>query len=135
MIALGAIYLAFLAYAVIHVVDRISTRAGLEPIYVDSGRFYGRQLPLMPNSSTCTEEGIQRFAADVASWETNSANWLAAHMGETARDRFLDPSDYVAVSFSGCGGGIPSFNEVMNRLRRDRKNLSIIIESRAYYGD
>jgi hypothetical protein len=135
MIVLGAVYLGFVGYAAVHAAEQLATRRGLERIYVESGHFYERQLPLKPNSNACAEEGVQKFDDDVASWEKDSASWIAEHMGEAARDRFLDQSDALDINYGACGGGYRPFNQVMNRLRRDRKNLSVIIESKAYYGD
>lgn len=105
----------------------------METIYVASGEFYSRQLPAQPNSTEYTDQGVRQLAADIGAWETSSARWIAMHMGEAARDRFLEPSS--SPSFIWHSQSNFEYNEAMNQLAWDRKNLSVIIEFGAYYGE
>jgi hypothetical protein len=134
IVTLTETYLGFLAYAGVHVIHRWEARAGLERIYIASGELLNRPFP-----TTVAQVGTDDYAhtehtffVDVSKWEKNSADWIGRNLGETARDRFLDPSGHVSPHWSGEA---QEFNRAMDILYRNRKNLSVIIESGAYYRD
>jgi hypothetical protein len=129
---LGIIYLGFLGYAVFHSMERIWARDGLEKIYVASGKLIERDLPIAASSTLFEELAVRDFSNDVSNWEKTSSAWIARHLGETGRDRFTDPSGFPSFTWDHA---TPEFNTAMNRLTRDRKNLSIMIESGSYYGN
>ena len=126
------LYAGFLGYATIHAFNKWSTRRGLEAIYVTSGKISPRTMQLDGTTKLFTSKSVAQFSRDVEEWENKSSNWITGHLGEAAYDRFLDASGFTSFSWDH---GTPEYNAAMNRLGRDRKNLSIIIESGAYYAD
>lgn len=95
---LGAIYFCFLAYAGGHALNRLAVRQGLERIYVQSGKWFPQSFPVDPGNGLFDPAAVTQFANEVSNWEQSSAIWIGEHLGETARDRFLDASSHGSFS-------------------------------------
>lgn len=132
MIALGAIYLGFLGYAVNYYLDKAAIRHGLEARYAAASEFVSRQIPATNNAGSLDQPSVNRLAIDIRSWETETSAWLGNNMGEAARARFLDPASRTTWLWGPGPSYEERYSNLMNRVSGERKNLAVIIETGAY---
>jgi hypothetical protein len=129
---LTVIYLGFLGYAVAHAVNRLVIRHGLETYYIAAGELANRPIPLNEDKNHMDIDAIKRLAVDVDNWQAVTALWLEKRLGPIGRERFLDISNMPSLTWSQADQTDPAYSSAINRLTRDRHNLSVIIETGAY---
>jgi hypothetical protein len=131
------IYLGFIIYAVSHAIAREKIRGGLIDILAASTELAERELSEeSPDqhgvvSGKVEAHALAQFTADYTKWENESAKWIKDHLGMAARTRFLDRGGMNPMV--GWGRTMDTrYDQLMNRLEIERKNLSVIIETGAY---
>lgn len=133
---IAIVYAGFAAYAVQHSINRIATRHGLERIYTEAAELPKRSMKIL-NGNGLDQRDVAQFASDFDSWNEASARWIETHISAAARERFLDTSNMPLYGWpvrgpAGEEAHDVRFEDVMNRIANERKNLAILIETSAY---
>jgi hypothetical protein len=136
--AVSAVYLGFVGYALIHVVNIQAKEAKLREFYVAARPIIDRQIPAngtAPGTEKYDDKAIKQFIEDGLKWEQTTGDWLLANLGPSARERFVDMSS-IGTNCLGQLMGIyvcdAQYDRLKNRLMSEKKNLSAIMETSAY---
>ncbi len=133
IICLSGIYLSFVGYAIYWAIYQYQTRNGLEERYVAAAELAAEQLAPNKEKTNFDDIGVDVFEKEVSNWEVSTADWILTRLSPAARERFLDFSTPTSVMWhTPYAGYIVHYNNIMNVLAKDRKNLATIIETRAY---
>jgi hypothetical protein len=105
----------------------------LEDRYVSASALSVR--PIIPNAegNRFDSNFVNAFSTDIENWENDCANWISERLSPAARERFLDRSGFLPLSWNNKAyGNDLTYDRSMNRLASDRKNLANILETKAY---
>jgi hypothetical protein len=125
-------YGCFVVYALWSFFYDVTTRRELANLYVESLSFASRPIALNAEKNHLDDAALNQFRTDVVIWQNKTAQLLANRMGTVAAVRFLDKTGYQDLNWTQNGNSDPKFSEAMNMLASDRKNLAVILETRAY---
>jgi hypothetical protein len=101
---------------------RAEIRTKLQQFYVDAGPIITRTLP-----KDIHDIDFEKYAGEAEVWATNTANWIGVNMGIPARERFLDRTGMLTLSYEAAVN--EKHNSIINSLTTLRKNLLALIES------
>jgi hypothetical protein len=104
---------------------RADVRKQLQQFYVVGGTFIDADLP-----KDISEGNFKEYEATVDQWANSTANWIAEHLGQAARAKFLDRSSMPFLSYNKAVN--ESHNNLLNAVTAFRKNLSTLIETGAW---
>jgi hypothetical protein len=110
MISGGTGLVALICWHVFHLDSRLAKILGpptaghkskharqLQQFYVDGGPFLTRRLP-----KDISEADFSAFVAEADLWVNKSASWIEQNMSLAARERFLDKTGMLAMSYGGA---------------------------------
>jgi hypothetical protein len=103
-----------------------------ERIYVNAGLLLSRVGPLAIPNNKVNGAFEKQFHFDTEKWKNESSDWIVIHLGETARDRFLDPVGTPYVYWNVASLEHPQLDNDLNTILAMRKNLATMIETGAY---
>ncbi len=127
------IYLGFIGYAIHHASERKRIMAGLQDIYISSGKLVNREIfGITSLSNNFDKADVERYKVDFNRWENASRQWIKQNISEAAEERFLDRSNVSYFNYGNRVSDAPEYSEVRNRLQEERRNLSTIMESKIY---
>lgn len=101
------------------------TREKLQQFYVEVGPIITRGIP-----RNISDTDFNNYIGEAEAWATNAANWIGTNMGIPARERFLDRTGMLTLSYSSAVNGM--HNVIINNLTKLRKNILALIESGAW---
>src|ERR1700733_9093613 len=135
IITASMIYVCFVVYAISHVIYQSNTRNGLEERYIEAAELFSRQIPLNAEKKHMDADEVAQFQRDVDAWQAKTGQWMLRRISVVAVARFLDRSGFTDLMWPQQNGSDPVdpvFRSAINELASDRKNLAIILETRAY---
>ena len=78
-------------------------------------------------SKAISEENFDKYVKEADAWVTDCVNWINKNMGAPARERFLDRTGMLSMTYSGAVN--EKHNAMIQNLTRFRQNLIVLIES------
>jgi hypothetical protein len=130
---IGLIYAVFIVFAIYGKMSEGVLQRQIREIFVEAGPIIETNIRSVSTSTVLNEEDVRSFIDKAQNWEEKTSNWLKHNLGEAARERFVDLSSVAIV----CWDPVCSqpFTKTKNRLVGLRKNLSVIIETPAYWSN
>lgn len=107
---------------------RIAIRDHLLEMYIAAGPLIGKGMPKNPGDKMPTRDDVMAIKVEAATWEQNTAEWLNKNLGPAAQARFLDVSNMPTYAWLAAY----PYDDIMNHLVNERKNLAVLIETSAY---
>lgn len=74
-----------------------------------------------------TKENFDQWVDKINAWVNNTAAWIDKNMGALARDKFLDTSGMMAMTYSRAIS--PAHNRAVQNINRLRDNLRYLIDN------
>jgi hypothetical protein len=111
--------------AVSQINNRAEVRKKLREFFVVGGTFIEADLP-----KDISEENFKAYEANADQWANSTANWIAWHLGQGARAKFLDKSSVPTKTYDNAVN-VPH-NNLLNGVAALRTNLSTLIETGAW---
>jgi hypothetical protein len=115
-------YLAFLTYALQHMMHQSEVHDALDHYYVASGELYDEVQPFLLSSDAPPKENIVKWRADIGTWRDETAHYIDVNLGAADRDRFLDAWTRPTIDSSGW----PEVDAGISYLSKLRANLNTI---------
>jgi hypothetical protein len=129
ILAVTAIYMGFVVYAIKHEITKGQHLSRLEDIYSDVEKLIGGAIPNLEKPEM-SDTAIDKLEFKSSAWERATAEWLDNNLGHGARARFFERSRMPTYCWdSKCSRRYAS---IMNRLLNEQNNISIIRESGIY---
>src|SRR5258708_23756824 len=135
IVAVSAIYLGFVGYAIEHAVRRAATNEALTKLYIstapllEAGQSLGKHMPQSNDPEFL--KSIDQFELDWLNWNEKARSWLASNLGDAAREQLLDVSTIPVYCLGppnqGCN---TTFSSTLNQVINAKNNLAIIMQSR-----
>jgi hypothetical protein len=130
---IATIYLMAIAYGIVHYLEKLSVRHGLEARYIESSELVGRELTVTdPQYGIPDQAAVDRLEADAKAWERETAAWIESHIGPAARERFLDAGSKTAWMWGKGPSYDIRYSNILNTISGKRKNLTVLLETNAY---
>lgn len=131
------VYLVFVAYALNSVAEKREIKRTLQKLYSRSTPITTQSIIVHDSEKaqpkTLDQIQVKQEITKFEAWERDTAAWIGEHLGDAARDRFLDRSQATAFPFMGYAPVYdPAYAAMRLQLADERRNLLSILESRIY---